>query len=261
MLIDPSFSRAIFTSPSDALAGLELTDDETGWLLNSDPRAWRLDPMRRTRMLQSLLEEFPVSAALTLQHDGHAEHLDAFFSSPQLHQAVQTRGLLSRAFGRYMATLEVRGLAPIRAIEASIVECRRGDEAPALPSGWIGLASAHDILRLPSGSLERYVSYSGTLARESAERGSPVLETMLSDGFTLVDAFAPPSATHEYILVEPSPDGPRLGEVSEALGALLEAAKPGVARSTLLNVACTLGAEPDEAEELLQELSAEGLLT
>ena len=216
--------------------------------------------MRRTRMLQALLEEFPVSAAITLQHDGHAERLDGFFSSPQLHDAVQTRGLLSRAFASYLATLGIAPLQPLRAIEGAIARCRNDHPSGPPAPGMVSLAPTHDILTLPMGSLERYVSYSGLLIHSDSGARDANLEVMLSDGFTLPNALVPLPSTHEYILVEPSDQGPRLGEVSAALGDLLEATKAGIALPELVRVAISLGAEAEEAGELIDELSAEGLL-
>ena len=259
MLIDSCFSEAVFKAPKEALVGVDLSEVELEWLLQSDRRAWRLDPMRRTRMLQSLIEEFPVAAALTLQHDGSAERLDAFFSSPQLHQSVQSRGYLSAAFASYLETLGIPPMEPIRAIEAAIAKCRHAISEPTLAAGLIRLAPCHDTLKLPTGSLERYATFSGLL-RHSADANQSGLETMLSAGFELPNALAALPESEEYILVEPTDDGPRLGEIPPALGELLSAAKTGITLPDLLAVATSLGAEPDEAAEIIDELSAEGLL-
>ncbi|HMY75348.1 MAG TPA: hypothetical protein PLQ88_26245, partial [Blastocatellia bacterium] len=58
MLFDEAFVEEVYAEPSRALAGLELTDAERGQLLAVDRRAWRHDPLRRKRTLQTLAEEF-----------------------------------------------------------------------------------------------------------------------------------------------------------------------------------------------------------
>ncbi len=65
MLYDAAFAERVYDDPGSALAGVDLTDAETAWLTASDPRAWRVDPLRRARTLKALLDEFSVSGAET----------------------------------------------------------------------------------------------------------------------------------------------------------------------------------------------------
>ena len=110
MLYDHAFARAVFADAHAATAGLELTPREIDWLTAVDPRAYRTDAERRARSLSALLEEYPVSCALTLR-DGERPvdalpRLDAFFSSPTFHDAIQGERSLGLAFGVFLAELE-----------------------------------------------------------------------------------------------------------------------------------------------------------
>ena len=55
MLFDLQFAQAVIADPDASLSALDLRDDERRWLAETDPRAWRLDPMRRSRTLRALL--------------------------------------------------------------------------------------------------------------------------------------------------------------------------------------------------------------
>ncbi len=260
MLMDPSFADAVFESPATALAEVDLSDDELHWLQSTDRRAWQLDPMRRTRTLQALMEEFPVSSALILQQRGSADVLDAFFSSPYLHDAIQTRAYLTEAYDRYLGTLAVPDIGNHLRIEAALARCR-GQEPPVhLKDGDIHIASHHALLILPGGSTERYLEHLNYLQRAAQKHQGSVLAAMLTQGFRFPKTRALQTSQSTYLLVEPSPQGPALGEVSESLGLLLAAASKPISREALAKRALSLGAEEHEAEELLNELIHDGLL-
>jgi len=256
MLFDPGFAAAVFDRPQDALADVAISADELRWLTATDRRAWRLDPLRRSRTLLTLIEEFPVSAATVCSMDGQASRLDAFFSSAHFHEAIQTRLALVGAFGAFIVDADVPELTPMARIEAAIARCRRSEESAALPAGHLALAPGYEVLRLPGGTLARF----GAIVAQLDATGPTRVEAMLADGFRLrgVETMAP--ADTQHLLVEPGSDGPGLGELSEALARLLLVASNPVGRSVLLEAAVDLGAGVDEAVELVAELVADGVL-
>ena len=60
LLHDPAFVARVY----EGQAVPELSDLELGWVRTTDRRTWGVDRFRRSRLLQALLEEFPVSGAL-----------------------------------------------------------------------------------------------------------------------------------------------------------------------------------------------------
>jgi hypothetical protein len=93
MLWDERFAQEVFAAPAQALAGLDLDEDERAALAQLDPRAFRVDPLRRRRSLQALCAELPVSVALALSELGRISRLDAYFQSAPFHQAMMSPGL------------------------------------------------------------------------------------------------------------------------------------------------------------------------
>ena len=260
MLLDPSFAAAVFKAPEESLSGLTLSAEERSWLTQSDHRAWQLDPMRRTRTLQALLEEFPVSAALVFACDGDARRLDAFLSSKEMHEAIQSRGRLNHAFGVYLMTLSIKGTPSVIQIEAALARCRLPPD-PVAPSAPLMLSHGHLVLPLPEGSLEHYVTNLKALQAHATRLATSLLAALLSDTLELPRTEPPQGEETCYLLIEPSPTGPGIGEVSAPLGMLLLRAQEGATRHTLERVAEELGAEGQEARELIDELIAEGLIT
>ena len=93
MLYDPKLVEAVYSNAP--VPGLD--DEGRNHLMCIDRRAWATDPYRRSRTLQALIEELPVSAALAGIH-----RLDAFFSSTAFHHAVQQRQALVLAFADWL---------------------------------------------------------------------------------------------------------------------------------------------------------------
>jgi hypothetical protein len=98
LLYDPVFAEAVALAPDSALADVPLSQAERGWLAAADPRPFRLDPLRRTRTLRALLDEYPAALALALAAPTRLD-VDAFFSSPEFHTAIQDRHALAPRFG------------------------------------------------------------------------------------------------------------------------------------------------------------------
>ncbi|MDP6945997.1 MAG: hypothetical protein QF464_17740 [Myxococcota bacterium] len=256
MLYDPAFADRVFGAPHDALADVALSPEETRWITRTDRRAWRLDPMRRSRTLFALLEEYPASAADTVSADGHTGHLDAFFSSSHFHDAIQTRQALVVAFGAFLLARAQPTLTPLARIEAAITRCRRATTGAHPDQGSVTLAPGCEVLELPAGALDRYTAI--VTALDQANR--PALETVLAEGFRLSAPATRDESGVEHVLVEPGAAGPRLGEIPEALARLLVAATQPLASDALRQVALSLGAEGHEADELIDELVTDGVL-
>jgi hypothetical protein len=102
MLHDWKFVAQVLAEPVPGL-----TEAELGWLRAVDPRRWRADPLRRYRLLQSVIEEFPAACAVVVRRAG-VPTLDLFMSSQAFHQAIEAGEVLALAFGRWLCT----GLGP-----------------------------------------------------------------------------------------------------------------------------------------------------
>jgi hypothetical protein len=151
MLYDPPFATAVYVDPEPALAGVDLTAAERVWLRRADRRAWGTDPLRRSRSLAGLMEEFPAASAMVVRRAREGtlrpepELLDAFFSSGTFHRMIQEGTSMVLAFGAYLeepghggvlADPRVRWVARI---ESAIARVRRAgsglvDRSPARSS-------------------------------------------------------------------------------------------------------------------------------
>lgn len=141
MLHDAAFARAVLADPHAATREIDLDEAERRWLVAPDPRAFEVDPLRRSRGLTGLIEEYAVSSALLVRargRDGASAALDAFFSSSAFHSCVQSGGSLADRFGTWLLSAEsplvdVHAQA-ITEIERAIVRARRARElAPVWP--------------------------------------------------------------------------------------------------------------------------------
>ena len=99
--------------------------------MDNDRRLWNADPLRRSRALKVLLEEFKVTSTLALALSGKLAMLEAFFASTAFHEAVQRRGYMALAFADYLAD-DLAGRGPdavharaVLALEAAMARSRR----------------------------------------------------------------------------------------------------------------------------------------
>lgn len=226
----------------------ELGERERELLRAVDPRALKTDDMRRARAVHAIVDEFPVSAAMI-----GLPAVDRFFSSPTFRACVFERGSMALAFGRQYLEGHRRARG-VRAIETAMALARRGIGAPVLGQG------GELLVRAPG--IEPVVTAAGVLAfhqrvaarlgpeplRELASRRKPWPETAPERGI-------------EYLLIEARADGSlAIGTASQGLVELLLAASPARPRAELARVAVELGAEVEDAESLLDDLIADGLL-
>lgn len=174
MLHDAAFARAVYDDVNAATRDCGLSEAERAWLVTPDPRAYAVDPLRRTRALTGLLEEYAVACALLVREYGreHAlEALDAFFSSPSFHAGVQHGASLAGCFGAWMAgdslTSEGGDVRAVVALEAALARARRNrDFAPDLPGSpssdptraALVLAPGVVVHEAPRGLVNRYAA-------------------------------------------------------------------------------------------------------
>lgn len=239
MLYDPAFAAQIY---SDAPM-LELSAADRAMLRAAPPAAFRTDPLRRARALTALLDEYAASAALA----GLAS-LDAFFSSPSFHRAIQGRLSLALAFGAWVE----HAAGPVARLERAIAATRR--QQPPRPGPALRWATAPHLhpLTVPGNTLAAYQILRARLgpdpARALAERPPRVHDLPAPQGV-------------EHLLIERGESGEiGVGGCDEALAELLRAAMGGRAPEWLLAEAIRLGAEPGEAPDLLRGLLDDRLL-
>ncbi|MCB9705012.1 MAG: hypothetical protein H6711_24260 [Myxococcales bacterium] len=237
MLYDPAYAARV--RGEGPLA--ELGERERALLRAVDPRALRTDAMRRARAVQAILEEYPVSAALL-----GVPAVDRFFSSPAFRAAVFERGSMALSFGTEF--LKERALG-VGALEAAIARARRPDR-PRPPG--LGCAANVAALVVPAGTLEWY-------QQARARLGADPLRALAALRRPWTQR--PPKRGREHLLVEAKEGGEvSIGGASEALVDLLRAADPPRPRAEVVAAAIALGAEADEADELVADLLGDGLL-
>ncbi len=235
MLYDPSLVARVYEgTPVDGLR-----DADRALLTTSPQAAWGTDPLRPSRTLQALLEEFPVSAAVT-----GLPLLHGFFASEEFHRCIQDRQRLVEAFGAWMMPRAGR----IAVLELAIARSRR-DPSPA--TGCLSLAPGLVPVSLPEDTLSCYQQIRARL-------GPDPLKSLISKTFrpSILPA-APSDSTH--LLVERGADGGiQIGGGSAALNGLLAAAP--APRDELEQAAIRQGATAAEAPDIIDDLLREGLL-
>lgn len=276
MLYDSRFSESVYADPATALAEIELTDDERRWLTTPDRRAYRTDAARRARSLTVVIEEFAATCAHWIAVGRDARALDGYFSSREFHEEIQTRGSLVGGFGPYLLSLneqlegkvsrrvESSALAGLELALARLRRCVPSDLDAPTQQGDGGRLLLHphvDLLDRAAGTLTLSVEIRQRLG---IPKENPV-EVMFRPGFRLdlaphgrlpkIDARA-----REFLLLEFRGGETTVGEISEELFRLLDAARSPKTRDELEAEAIQLGAEPDEASEILQGLLDESML-
>jgi hypothetical protein len=256
MLYDAEFAQRVYDAPHKALQDLALTADEIAMLHNADPRAFRLDPLRRARSLEALLEEYPASGALIAHSTPHRSALDAFFSSEVFHACIQDRGRLAVAYGAYATELGHRWNRPdivaFAALETAIATCRR--VTPPVQGSPVELASGISLIRIRQGALEAY----GDLLNQLASKGLSAVAAVVSTDLTLH-----PMELEQHdvtVLLENGPDGPSLSVLDKSLATLLLFASKGAEYSDFLAKIRVCGGEPGEEDDIVQSLISDGLI-
>jgi hypothetical protein len=165
------------------------------------------------------------------------------------------RGSLALAFGRYLGALASARAKPFTALEATIARVRRREPPTGGQSEQLACGRCEGCI-LPEGTLARWESASHALR----VKGDPV--------GCLLDARRRPRLPRaaggrgvEAVLVAQSPgDEPTVAFVGEALVGLLALGERWLARAAFVDAAVSEGVELSEANEIIDELVADGLL-
>lgn len=222
-----------------------LNPDELELLRALDPRVLVVDPLRRARGVQALLEEYPVSGALL----GVAA-VDRFFSARAFRRCVFAgpAGSMALSFGTWLED-QAGGAGRL---EAAIARARR--RPPRAPQGDALIACAPGVVAV--------VVPAGTLAWTQRAR-----ERLGADPLRAIAALRkpwpqrPPRAGEEGVIAQAGGDGQvSLGTASLALTRLLLAADAPRRRADLEGRAVELGCDREDAPGLIDDLRGEGLL-
>ena len=274
MLFDEAFVAAVHATPEQALAKLELTNEERAQLLGVDQRAWRYDALRRKRTLRTLVEEFKISTTIVLAATRSLASLEQFFSSPFFHNAVQTRGSLGLSFAEFLldgckqATWSAAQLPDIIRLESALATCRRtlaqeGEyEVGELPT------TISDRTRIRFAPGFGVGSYQANIIATIQQVEQYLFEVSLMPAMVLCDdaprlpelmAVEPKQKT--YLLFSPGATGISLTEIDKTSYLVLYEARRTIEIKNLLARAQTSGVNARRAQEVLSEwLEAGGLL-
>jgi hypothetical protein len=268
MLYDRRFCESVYADPAGATADCDLDDDERAWLVEPDPRAYRTDPMRRSRSLAGLLEEYPVAGALRVRSESDPGVLDPFFSSDLFHHTLQSGTSLAAAFGEWLQTGSDRPWSrSVAGLERTMAAARRdaGSGVERSSPGGLRLASGVRVHALPSGGLERY----GHQLARLREHPRGVVEAVVDLGWTLPPSLglggattAPPSSPggDEAVLVDARAAELRLEPLSVELGAVLRLLESPQSFDDFVRAAAALGAEEEDCRGILEDFAGDGIV-
>jgi hypothetical protein len=254
-LFDPSLFARLRADGRAAIAGVDVSDAELGWLLACDPRLFTADAMRARRSLKALLDEFKASSALAVAATGRLATLDAYFRSPFFHDAVQNRGSVALAYEAFLGQLAAHDarIGAVATIEGALARARRGRRTVIRPrfdpSNRYRLASHVALATVPANTLSVMQSVEQVLFEISL---APVA-ALASDGPTL-DAVPRLSEGFVTLLaVGGDDDHAALEELPEALAGLLSTAREPVTGEVLAERAAALGGDSEVVVACIQD--------
>lgn len=262
MLYDEAFLDRVYADVATATSDCDLTDDERGWLRAPDRRAWKVDPLRRSRSLAALVEEFAVSVAVFVRSvPGATAQLDAFFSSEEFHRGMQRGDSLAAIFARWFRDRLEGPARDVLAIEAGLARVRRIHEAGA--AGGIGaaevgegatirLAPGVEILEVAAGIAE------GFGASLAALRARSLAEAAVDRNFDIPVPEAGVGRTG--ILVDGRGVEPRLEILSVELARVLRAAAAPIAVAEFIERAAEHEADAEDCLGLLSSFAEDGTI-
>jgi hypothetical protein len=216
MLFDPAFADAARADPERVLAALDPA--LRAQLAAVDPRAFRLDPLRRRRALRTLSDEFKATTTLVLAETRSLAFLEQFFASSSFHACVEERGSMPLAFAAWLAGAVSEGrlttpvLPEVLVLETALARARRAaaDAAPAAESG--SELSANVRVALAPGVFPVEVAAGALAALQQCERY--LFEVSLMPAVALCDDA--PRLLLEPPRPSPSPGGARKGDALAA---------------------------------------------
>ena len=272
MLFDAAYAARVAETPTEALVGEEVTDEERSWLAAPDPRAWRADSGRPSRALTVLAQEYPTSLALCMAAGGAPAQPMGFFSSLEFHQCVRGRGSMAIAFGDYLIALSLKGVIQDRRLthlvrlEQAIARLRRGAPAAAPaahhPGSLLQRSPDKAIHEAAAGTADLHDEIYAELPPSGADLATTVLAPGREAPRTPVD----PEQSEPLLLELARDDGPRvkfpvgIAEVTRELFDLLRFASSPRRFEEICEEAIRLGASPDDAADIIASLVEEGAL-
>lgn len=239
MMFDPGFRDLVYADPAAALTGCEITDEERGWLVRPDRRAYATDGTRRARALCAIEEELPAAIAWAR---GEGRAMEDFFAAAELHGCIEERGVLTLAFAAWLRRDASAALATLVDLEAAVARARRGVDVRDADDGQVVRSARAILVETREGVLAWWDA-----VRVAAMTGEPL---------------PPPTSGEPCVaLVQVDRAGhARAEELPAGLDALLAAAAQPIARTALEAVGVQLGLDVDEACVVVDELLADGLL-
>lgn len=280
MLYDPVFCEAVYADAAGVLGALGLDAGTAAQIVAHDRRAFSVDPWRGHRAVTAALGEAAVTAlAMTRLGVAAGDHMD-FIAGPHFHRCVMERGVLVTAFfdalaerveeigGRLGAGASRRERAALSAawaclaLERAVAEVRRARPRPG------GSQQGGRVVRGAVRAVAIVEGASAAWGRARQALGADPVASLVSGGSGAKTALAALFGTElgpgtEWVLIErPSGRGqePVISFTGEALAGLLSLAATPVPREVLVGFAETEGASRVEAEEIVDELLADGLL-
>jgi hypothetical protein len=260
MLYDEPFLERVYGDVHTATADCDLTADERSWLTIPDRRAWKVDPLRRSRSLAALVEEFAVSVALLVRTSREATALlDSFFSSDAFHRGMQEGASLAQIFGSWLVDQTV--YRDIVLLEAALARVRRvyesGSAAPDLagevvPESTVVLAAGVEVHEFAAGTVQAFE------AALVALRVRSVAEAALDRNFDL--PLPQPLDGRAGTLVDGRRPDPRLESLSVELARVLNVAAGPIPVTEFVEQAAEHGADADDCLGLLNSFAEDGTI-
>lgn len=265
MLFDPVFVDSIYSN--SALANDPLDDEQRRWLTAVDRRVWGADPLRRTRSLHALIEEFPVSVTLGASVVGGVAELDGFFSSNRFHDCVRGREFLVTGFAAWLRDLSTSVASPwshsLRSsatIEEAMATVRRAQMPPVvhIESNTFQLTPLAALVDVYSGALKLIGDIRAVIGPHETAVKSLLANRIVLDHLQPVD---PDDTQHVLVLRMGHQSGEiTLEELSSELAVLLRIAKTPTTTELLAATVIEMGAGPQDALEILEGFLEDQLL-
>ena len=270
MLYDDVFVRAVYADPAAATADCDLLPAEQGWLVSPDPRAYQVDPLRRTRALTGLIEEYAVACAVLVRAHGREatlDALDAFFSCEAFHAGVQSGASLAGCFGAWLTSggvgISHHELQRVAALELALARARRARDfaphfspssEPDLRRTTLVLAPGVLVHEAPRGLVSRY----GASIVDLRGRGLSLVDAVLDPRHALPGLVC--GDEREGVIVDARTAEARLETASLELVRILALCAAPIAFADLLVGAAAHGADADDCLGIATSFTADGLL-
>jgi hypothetical protein len=214
---------------------LLLTAEEKALFASIDRRAFRADAERKARAAAAVVDELPVAVAVA-----GLPRLFAFFTDPAFLVVIEQGAPLVERVAHFLGRPAL--------IEGSIARARRRRRS----RGPFTLAAGVDGQRsLSRGSVAHWTSLRASLGRDPA---SAVMR-----GARVAWELPHQEADLEGVVVDNALVDPRVATCTQELGVLLMAARHA-GHDELVKIAKLHGCDDDDADALLLELQADGLL-